>query len=573
MSTPTVDQFLSELNQILQASNGQKLKEYLILEPPLPPIYEAVVRELRHFYPANARVRLEQKCQAAIPEYENEQAGGSWPAFITFIVQYFSFIRDVNVQDLVKTHDEIKSLLNQSILALSDSTMGTVILPTVIFYSKVLARLSIGLEKHPELMAQTTSIQQSSSSEDTTERVTLVESSANTIREAFKKCLSERLAPINGGADQHGRPSGRRVGIYECANLCLKLFFHCRKLRSAEQIFGNIFQQSPALARFPAAQRVTFLYYLGRYHFANNHFVRASKALQAAYDQSPSAAAVARQKALILTYLIAANIILGRFPSEQLLSKPACAPMAAHFRRLCAAIRAADFQEWRAMLFQDPANRLVGGLNQFTGANENIYREADSLFVRRRIALQLCNRTEVLMYRTLARRIFLHAGFHGDETKRAPNLDIELIARYLRRKSPLIEAGSTTYGNPWVAERYVDPDFAGLVSFDHAGAAGLHHGPDVAEAEGIVASLVCQGLLHGYVSHRHRKFVIMGARGKRPVDVGFPRVWDVLQKGREHEEVPGWVRDGAGGVKTGGLGAGAGGVVRLTGVKPVGVGA
>lgn len=135
---------------------------------------------------------------------------------------------------------------SQCVLALSASS-GLVVLPTVISLSRTLARLAIGLDKRPDLIAHLTKRESSAGNEEAGERVTLVESSANVIREAFKKCLSERSGNASG-IDSNGKPEGRRIGIYSTANLCLKLFFHCRKLRSAEQIFGNIYQQSPPLS-------------------------------------------------------------------------------------------------------------------------------------------------------------------------------------------------------------------------------------------------------------------------------------------------------------------------------------
>lgn len=171
--------------------------------------------------------------------------------------------------------------------------------------------------------------------------------SANVIREAFKKCLSERSGNASG-IDTNGKPEGRRIGIYLTANLCLKLFFHCQKLRSAEQIFGNIYSQSPPLALFPSSQRVTFLYYLGRYLFANGHYFRAQLALQAAYDQCHSHCV--KQRRLILIYLITSNIILGRFPSLKLLSRPEAAGLQQKFRPICSAIKLGDLASFRRLV-------------------------------------------------------------------------------------------------------------------------------------------------------------------------------------------------------------------------------
>ena len=406
--------------------------------------------------------------------------------------------------------------------------MGAVVLPLVISYSRILSGLSINLDKRPELVTSMTSRSTFGNSE-AAERVTLVETVANTIREGFRKCVTERAAAATNGLDQNGVPAGRRIGIYATANICLKLFFRCRKLRSAETIFTNIYQHSPPLSHFPASQRVTFLYYLGRYHFANNHFLRASATLQAAYNQCHRLCQ--RQRTQILTYLIPSNIILGRFPSQSLLSSPEAQPLAEHFFPLCTTLRAGDLTTFHNIL----------SLSSPTGA----------FFLRVRVLLQLQNRLEALLLRSLARRVFLLSGFQGDESRRAPTFDLEDLHAAIN----FLEARVVGDAAP-VA--YVDPDLEGAEEVEDPGTS-------YEDVEAGIASLVTQGLIKGYVSHKLGKVAITGAKGSKNVAlVGFPNVWSVL--GRADEDVPGWVTECAVGKR-----GRAGGGVRLSNVKPVGV--
>ena len=99
--------------------------------------------------------------------------------------------------------------------------MGIVVLPTVLYLSKVLARLAMGLDRRPDLIAHLLRLEGGSDQEENLEKVTLVEQSANVVREAFIKCLTDR----SGTPGVHGKPEGRRIGIYLMANLCLKLLF------------------------------------------------------------------------------------------------------------------------------------------------------------------------------------------------------------------------------------------------------------------------------------------------------------------------------------------------------------
>lgn len=458
--------------------------------------------------------------------------------------------------------------------------MGLVVLPTVISLSRTLAKLAIGLDKRPELVEHLTRRESTVGGEEAVERVTLVESSANVIREAFKKCLSERSGNLSG-VDNNGMPEGRRIGIYLTANLCLKLFFHCRKLRSAEQIFGNIYQQSPPLGLFPAAQRVTFLYYLGRYLFANSHFYRAQLALQAAYDQCH--VRCPRQRRLILIYLIASNIVLGRFPSATLLQRPEAAGLADKFGPICIAIARGDIPSFRRYLDLDSENA--------------------EWFLRKRILLQLSNRCEVLVWRSLARRTFLLAGSQGDAiNKRAPTLalqDMLSLAIYLENKvlnldtAPSKPSDSTNNqtktqpGYPHTNSIFIFGQTSTPPSSDpSATSPSLPYGytdPDLLDAvdpqapilptmetiESIVASLIEQDLLHGFISHSSHRFAITGAKNASPLQIGFPRVWDVLNA-RADKEVPGWVREEKKGPAVMGGKFGPGMVVNLSGARPAG---
>ena len=445
-------------------------------------------------------------------------------------------------------------------------------MPTVISLSKTLARLAIGLDRRPDLVASLTRRQSKAGSEETGERVTLVENTANTIREAFKKCLSERSGQASG-LTQDGKPEGRKIGIYVTANLCLKLFFHCRKLRSAEQLVGNINQQSPPLALYPASQRVTYLYYLGRYHLANNHFIRAQQALQASYNQCH--ARCPKQKRRILIYLVTSNLILGRFPSSSLLSRAEYTDMATKFKPLCALVRQGDLASFRKYL--------------------DIETPSSNWFLQHRILLQLQNRLEILVWRSLARRVFLLSGSQGGgETRVAPNLDLNdllIVATSLERRALGLEKTSngSSSADPRICARhtnsiFMEKDTTNGTSTENRDPPG-YCDPDLADVgdeqppyelptmetiESVVMSLVDQDLLHGFISHKSLRFAITGAkRAADPVQIGFPKVCEVIQgRMEEHtEEVPGWVRQSNSQKPV------LGGVVNLKGARPVGMGA
>lgn len=410
-------------------------------------------------------------------------------------------------------------------------------------------------------------------------------------------------------------------------------------------MFASINAQSPPLSYFPASQRVTYLYYLGRYLYSNNLFYPAQRALQTSYNQCHRQAL--SQRRLILTYLIPCNIILGRFPSQELLQRPEAQGLTEKFIPLCRIISSGDIITFRRFM-------AVGS-------------PTSEWFSRKEILLQLRNRCEILVWRSLARKVFIHAGFHGDPSvPRGPPPymylhKLEAAVWWLQTRdsgTPLVNASR----DPRLASRNkrfqisqllgltTAADFSGLqgpvihrpndgarddddymspdMYFDphgelrdrnepslrpdgtdlpgSTGPLDLLHEPPTSlgslkywrkqkapradqaspllkELESILASLLTQGLMGGYLTHNNPRFAIPGARVKGALPTGFPNVWQTIYaRESEDDQVPGWVQphpepesSASGPAAAAGARKGAamgGRVVNLSGAKPVGQG-
>jgi nuclear mRNA export protein PCID2/THP1 len=618
--TPTLDRLLGELHEAIEKRDGDRIALDLQIEPPLAQAYLELAQELQRHYPWGKDQHLHTLCERVLPR-SPDGSRNAWDSFGVHLLQYLQFIRDYAPQNLLKTNNDIKRLLkwvrqgplppltaanshsSSSVICLGDTNFGVLILPSVVYLSKLLARISLGLDKRPELLAQLLNEYSARHDEDIKEKVTFVEDAANTVREAFIKCLSDKSGP--GGFGRNAAPQGKRIGIYKTGNLCLKLLFQCRKLSSATTMFVSIDAQSPLLSHYPASQRVTYLYYLGRYLFANNHFYRAQLALGAAYEQCHALAL--RHRQLILVYLIAANVCLGRFPSSKLLLRREAADLAKHFLPLCRLIASGDLSGFRDYL--------------------NLSSPHGQWFLQKRLLLQLRNRCESLVWRSLARRVFIEVGFPGGEDNKTPFLRLYLLqaaAQWLNQRGSrpaLREAAansprehSSHVGNAQVqletdiencAPEVFDSEFAGIedaiaeTGFDietgaynepseqHRGPSGrsvsgahqLKHEtyPSIEEIKSIMASLIQQDLIQGFLTHNNPRFAIPGAKTRGALAVGFPSVWGVIKARKHSDEVPGWVKEDDtpnvfGDVSFGGLGGG-GRVVNLSGARPVGAGA
>lgn len=173
------------------------------------------------------------------------------------------------------------------------------------------------------------------------------------------------------------------------------------------------------------------------------------------------------------------------------------------------------------------------------------------------------------------------SGSSGDATnKKASTLplhDILSLARFLESKLLKLPNGDAfpnglVNGNGNADQpdansgmpSYVDPDLAGAVEDEPPLL------PTMEVVESIMASLIEQDLLHGFLSHSSHRFAITGAKNAVALQVRFLRVWDIVS-GKGDEEVPGWVREKKKTPALGGFGPGM--VVNPSGARPAGAAA
>lgn len=200
-------------------------------------------------------------------------------------------------------------------------------------------------------------------------------------------------------------------------------------------------------------------------------------------------------------------------------------------------------------------------------------------FFRKGVLLALLYRCEILVWRSLARRVFLLTyQFPADpNSRKAATLDLQDLVGAAQYCQKVLEGW---HKPPNITNAHINslfmkaPDLLPPATPRKLSASqGTVFGsrmPDLIEIEAIVASLVQQGFLHGFVSHGQGKFAILGAKQRGgPLNAGFPAIWEVVKTKAEREgrdtDVPGWV--------TQERKAHLGGVVNLSGIaRPVGSG-
>ena len=247
------------------------------------------------------------------------------------------------------------------------------------------------------------------------------------------------------------------------------------------------------------------------------------------------------------------------------MTRPESAGILQKFFPICKAIKKGDLVAFKKALGPNSGN--------------------EKWFFQKGVLLPLLYRCEVLVWRSLARRVFLLTyQLPGDpNSRKAPTLDLlDLVAaaQYCQKvlegwQKPVdpvsfMQGGRTHINNLFMKPAdLVKPSAGGCIKLQaHQGVIFNNHMPEFIDIEAIVASLVQQGLLHGFVSHNLGRFAILGAKQRGgALKAGFPGVWDVIKGRAEREgkeaEIPGWVRE----ERKGGMG----GVVNLSGIaRPVG---
>ena len=107
-ATPTIDQFLGEIASIVREKNSIKLQDYLVIEPPYTNLYGEMVIELRRAFPKGREDALESKCSKVLPTDDDD---AQWSAFVKFMVQYFTFLRSVNIDNLLETYNALSEVV------------------------------------------------------------------------------------------------------------------------------------------------------------------------------------------------------------------------------------------------------------------------------------------------------------------------------------------------------------------------------------------------------------------------------------------------------------------------------
>lgn len=206
-------------------------------------------------------------------------------------------------------------------------------------------------------------------------------------------------------------------------------------------------------------------------------------------------------------------------------------------------------------------------------------------FFDKGILLPLLYRCEIYVWRSLARRVLCltYQWPFDPNSKKAPTLnlaDLVTAAQYCQKvlegwQRPTDSIATMQSGRIhantifMTSTDLVKPPYDTVKLSANGGVIWGSRMPEMLDIEAIVASLIQQGLLRGFISHIQGKFAILGAKQRGgPLNAGFPPIWKVIRdramKEDHSNDVPGWVTGDSTGFSSGGL-------VNLTGIaRPAG---
>ena len=109
MARNKLDQFLNGLDGIVAQRDGAALRDWLVVNPPFPDAYRAMIAELQTLGPDG---ELETRCEAALITATSNH----WNSFIPFVAQYIWFLRDIDVNKLLEAYELLSELLEYAFL-------------------------------------------------------------------------------------------------------------------------------------------------------------------------------------------------------------------------------------------------------------------------------------------------------------------------------------------------------------------------------------------------------------------------------------------------------------------------
>ena len=263
----------------------------------------------------------------------------------------------------------------------------------------------------------------------------------------------------------------KRWGMLNMVNQLFKIYFQVNKLHLCKPLIRAI-ESSPLKERYPKAQQVTYKYYVGRKYMFDNSFKAAEEYLSYAFEHCHRESTA--NKRSILIYLTPVKMLLGHMPSQDLLSKY-------------------DLLQFRDVVTSVKQGNLLK-LNDALEKNERFFIKCGIFLILEKL--------KIITYRNL----FKKGRFLGvtDLSSESP---LPICTGKYMPKFLTVSLLVKTHQIP------IDAFLAALKMMKVEEIDGD-------ETQCILANLIYEGRIKGYISHQHQKLVVSKQQPFPPLSVG-----------------------------------------------------
>ncbi|ANB14544.1 Thp1p [Sugiyamaella lignohabitans] len=214
---------------------------------------------------------------------------GDWPGFVELTKSYLLFCRDVDPSNMVESFYSYGQFLSDLQTAFSN-VRGAILEETVYITTKVVVPQALSLDSQ--------------------------DSQFEMIRTSFLASVLLKIFNSIRGEKSVGEPLTKKTVIIFVATVLCRLYFKLDQPANCASVFSNIHTANIRFSLYSLAQRVEYRYWLGRFYLNKNQLSHSYNHLLWSFKNCHSSSP---NKRLILLYLLAPAILLGKIPRYELL--------------------------------------------------------------------------------------------------------------------------------------------------------------------------------------------------------------------------------------------------------------
>ena len=244
---------------------------------------------------ASLQIEL-QSNQLDIDQLVEQQSyfDGDWNAFTSIVISYLKFVKDVEPNSILKSHDLLLNYYNDLSIGFLNNSFGNHLSVLIYETTKILVPMMKKIDKYLNLLNN---------------------------GKKFKRLIfiSTILTKIFNHLRSLKGDSNKKKLIIFIVNNLNKIYFIINSPLLCANIFANMNLLNLHFNKYPKSQQIEYRYILGRYYMIKNQLYKAYHHLNWSYMNSHKVYNT-QNTIRILRYLIPISILIGKIPSLQILN-------------------------------------------------------------------------------------------------------------------------------------------------------------------------------------------------------------------------------------------------------------